>query len=250
MSSPFRDLDDNLIPENQILGYGRTGLVILREETAVKSSDVDIEMNIKSLQHEQAIYQRLGRCTGIVSYLGFSTTTTELAFMKNGDLRTYLARNGSPNKSLQLLWFREVARTLAHIHDRRVIVADIASRNFLLDSDLSIKFCDFTESTKMPLDTCMETVDDEGYSIQADIGQLGAVIYEVVVGERCGCDLFKDVPPTVGRAAWPRRENLPSTQSIWLGPVIEKCWTKGAFRNARDLDTSNVRYRTTKSPSN
>lgn len=80
-------------------------------------------------------------------------------------------------------------------------MADIASRNFVLDSDLSVKFCDFTESTMFPLDTCMETADDEGYSIHTDIGQLGSVMHEVVTGERCAFDFFKDVPIEVARAA-------------------------------------------------
>jgi hypothetical protein len=81
----------------------------------------------------------------------------------------------------------------------------------------------------------METADDEGYSIQTDIGQLGAVIYEVVTGEKVKFDLFKHVPLEDGRAGWPWREDLPSTRNVWLGSVIEKCWTKGAYRNARDL---------------
>jgi serine/threonine protein kinase len=240
MSAPFVDFVSSF-PQAQILGIGRTGLVILREETAVKlpvrwqtSSDDVVQANVESIQHEQDIYRRLGNCDGVVPCLGFSEITTQLAFMKNGDLCAYLTQN-QPPKPLQLSWFREMARTLALIHDRRVLVADIASRNFLLDSDLSIKFCDFSESTKFTLDTCMETADDDGYSIQTDIGQLGAVIYEVVAGERCEFDLFKDVPPEVGRATWPRRESLPSTQNVWLSPIIENCWTKGAFRNAHDL---------------
>jgi hypothetical protein len=73
------------------------------------------------------------------------------------------------------------------------------------------------------------------YSIQTDMGQLGAVIYEVVVEEKVEFDLFKHVPVEVGCAGWPYREDLPSTENVWLGSVIEKCWTKGAFRNARDL---------------
>ncbi|RJE27199.1 STYKc [Aspergillus sclerotialis] len=128
-----------------------------------------------------------------------------------------------------------MARTLAYIHERRIIVADIASRNFLLDADLSIKFCDFTEYTELPLDTCMETADYGGYSVQTDIGQLGAVMYEVVVGEKCNFDIFKDVPLELSRGVWPRREDLPSTKGVWLGSIIEKCWTEGAFHNAHDL---------------
>ncbi|CAI7647969.1 unnamed protein product [Penicillium bialowiezense] len=73
-----------------------------------------------------------------------------------------------------------MARTLEYIHDRRVLVADIASRNFLLDSDMTIKFCDFSEASLLPLDVDMDTLDDNGYTTRIDLGFLGAVIYEVI----------------------------------------------------------------------
>lgn len=85
-----------------------------------------------------------------------------------------------------------MALALSHIHDRSVIVADIACRNILLDSDLSIKFCDFTESTIMPPDTNMETDDDNRYSIHTDIGQLGKVFYKVITGRDCGFNLHEN----------------------------------------------------------
>ncbi|WEW60683.1 hypothetical protein PRK78_006170 [Emydomyces testavorans] len=110
------------------------------------------------------------------------------------DLRKYLAQN-KPFKSLRLKWFCEMTRTLAHIHDQYAIVADIASHNFFLAADLSVKFCDFTDSSVMDLHVDMETAGDDEYSIQTDVGQLGAVIYEVVSGERCEFDLFKEPPP-------------------------------------------------------
>lgn len=121
-----------------------------------------------------------------------------------------------------------MARTLEYFHDQRVLVADIASRNFLLDLDLNIKFCDFSEASLLPL-------DDNGYTTRIDIGFLGAVIYEVVTGEKCEIDLFKDNDPTDGRARWPRREFLPSTENVWLGSIIEGCWVDGGFRNVRSL---------------
>ena len=105
--------------------------------------------------------------------------------MANGDLRTYLGAN-KPSQQLQLSWFRDMARTLEYFHDQRVLVADIASRNFLLDLDLNIKFCDFSEASLLSL-------DDNGYTTRIDIGFLGAVIYEVVTGEKCEIDLFKDI---------------------------------------------------------
>ncbi|PWY83764.1 TKL protein kinase [Aspergillus sclerotioniger CBS 115572] len=199
-----------------------------------RSSDEEVEANIASIQHEQAIYRRLGRYNGIVPCLCFSDTSTELRIMENGDLQSYLYRN-KPPKSLQLSWFRTMARTLAYIHAQKVIVADIASRNFVLDSDLSIKMCDFTEAIDMPLDTCMENAGFGGYSVQTDIGQLGAVMYEVVVGEKCEFDIFEGVPVEASRGVWPRREELPSTEGLWVGLIIERCWTEGAFCTAYDL---------------
>ncbi|PLB44276.1 hypothetical protein P170DRAFT_440584 [Aspergillus steynii IBT 23096] len=183
------------------------------------SPDDDVEANIEVIQREQDIYRRLGQCGGVVPCTGFSPATIHLALMANGDLRSYL-KTHRPPRSLQLSWFQEMARALSRIHTHSVIVADIATRNFLLHTDLSVKFCDFTESTILALHTDMETVDDNGYSIHTDIGQLGVVIYEVVTGEQCGFDLFKDLPLDATRAIWPRRENLPRTADVWLGPII------------------------------
>jgi hypothetical protein len=58
-----------------------------------------------------------------------------------------------------------MAHALACIHDHHVIVADVATRNFLLVAYLSINFCDLAESTILPLDSNMQTADNNGYSI-------------------------------------------------------------------------------------
>lgn len=51
-----------------------------------------------------------------------------------------------------------------YIYDQHMLVADIGSRNFLLDSDLSLKFCDFSEASLLLLDLDMDLVDDYGYT--------------------------------------------------------------------------------------
>ena len=258
MSSPFLDIRGDTIPLEQVLGSGGTAVVLLRDGVAVKtplrylwSSDSDVEVNIETIRREQDVYRRLqssedDRSDGVVRCLGFSTEATQLAYMANGDLQTYLAKC-RPSYQLQLAWFRETVRTLGYIHDRCVLVADIASRNFLLDSDLSLKFCDFSESSLLQLDANMDAVDDNGYTARIDIGLLGTVMYEVVTGNKCEIDLFKDNSPTDGRAYWPDRKFLPSTQDIWLGWIIEGCWD-GEFRDTRSLlrtlDSVDVRLHT------
>ena len=245
MSSPFLDNRGDPIPLQQVLGSGGTAVVLLKNGVAVKtplryiwSSDSDVEVNVEVIRREQDVYRRLQssedeRSDGVVRCLGFSTEATQLAYMANGDLEAYVAKY-RPSHQLQLAWFCEVTRTLGYIHDRRVLVTDIASRNFLLDSDLSLKFCDFSEASLLPLCSNMEVVDDNGYTTRIDIGLLGKVMYEVVTGNKCEIDLYKDNSSTDGRAYWPERKTLPSTQGIWLGWIIEGCWD-GEFRSTHSL---------------
>jgi len=54
--------------------------------------------------------------------------------------KNYLDKHKTPpDQSRQLAWFRAMARALVHVHDRRVLAADIATRNFLLSADLDVK---------------------------------------------------------------------------------------------------------------
>lgn len=245
MSSPFLDAQGNYYPAEAVLGNGNTAVVLLQNGVAVKvplrypwHSASGVDVNIGSIRREQDIFRRLNgpddnRSSGVVRCIEFFPEATQLAYMAKGDLRTYL-KTSRPTHQLQLKWFIDMAWTLENIHDRCVLVADIASRNFLLDSDLSIKMCDFSEASLLPLDCNMGCVDDNGYTTQIDIGLLGAVMYEVVTGESCKIDLYKGNSSTDSRAYWPERSYLPDTNGIYLGWIIEGCWA-GQFRNARSL---------------
>lgn len=202
------------------------------------SSDSDVKAKIQSFRREQEVYRRLQNpgddCShGVVRCIGFSADTTHLAYMVNGDLWTYLIKC-CPPRLLQLTRFNEMARTLSFIHNRRVLVADVSSRNFLLDSDLSLKICDFSEGSLLPLDSNMEAVDDNGFTTRIDIGLLGTLMYEVITGTKCKIDIVKDNSRTDGRAYWPERRFLPSTQGIWHGWIIEGCWN-GEISSAHSL---------------
>ncbi|PLB37104.1 uncharacterized protein BDW47DRAFT_118206 [Aspergillus candidus] len=179
------------------------------------SSDSDVDINIKVIQHEQDVYRRLnlpGSVDGV----------------QNNNKRVY--------RPVQIAWLRQMACVLEQIHERRILVADVATRKFLLDENMCLKLCDFSGATVLPLETiCMEKVDDNGFSIQTDIGQLGAVMYEVITRQKSEIDLFRDNAPDDGRAAWPQRAELPNTDGLWLGWVMERCWTEGGFRNAGRL---------------
>lgn len=107
MSSPFLDIQGNPIPLERILGSGASAVVLLQNDMAIKtplryrwSSDYDVKANTQSLIREQDVYRRLqlpgdDRSHGVVGCIGFSTDATQLAYMVNGDLQTYIANTAS-----------------------------------------------------------------------------------------------------------------------------------------------------------
>lgn len=236
MSLPFLDSKGSTIPEEWILGNGATAVVILQNGVAVKiplrlpwSCAYNIQSSIDSIRREQDVYRRLQqppdddpRASGVVRCVEFASEATHLAHMVNGDLQRYLEKS-RPSAELQLQWCLEMAQALDYVHDRRVLVADIASRNLLLDARLSIKICDFSEATLLPLNTDMLSADDKGYTTQIDIGLLGAVMYEIATGVRCKVDLYMD---SETHASWPARDVLPDTGGLALGGIIEGCWSR------------------------
>ncbi|OCT48536.1 hypothetical protein CLCR_04240 [Cladophialophora carrionii] len=242
----------------KVIGQGATGVIIEQGQYALKIphisrytkiDGVPVEIGsltpkegdyddrpplIASIEVEKAIYKRLGDHDGIVRCHNLESTDISIQMdLLNGDLRHYLAEH-RPDRRTQLSWLTKVAHTMAYIHEHRIIIADLRLDNLLLDATRAVRFCDFGESTLMPLDWDLEGADELGFSVLTDIGQFGAAMYEVVTGLRCKFDLTQDRKEPENLYTCPRRDSLPSTKNIWLGHIIEKCWTQ-AFRSAKEL---------------
>jgi hypothetical protein len=132
---------------------------------------------------------------------------------------------------------------MAYIHEHQTIIANIRLDNLLLDDAWAVKFCDSGESTLMPLDWDIDGTNDLGFSILTDIGQFGAAIYEVITGLTCEFDLTQDRKKPENLYTCSRQVSLPSTKELWLGHLIEKCWTqavKSANELAAELDQERV----------
>ncbi|KIW76719.1 hypothetical protein Z517_09163 [Fonsecaea pedrosoi CBS 271.37] len=189
---------------------------------------------IEAIGVEKAIYRRLGSHDGIVRCYDLETSDPSIRMERmSGDLRHFL-KEQEPQlpRGILLSWFVQLAHTMAYIHGHRIIIADIRLDNLLLNDTLDVKFCDFGESTLMPLEWDLSGTDELGYSILNDIGQFGAVMYQVITGRECKFDLTRK-----GSDSWysgPRRDDLPSTESVWLGHIIENCWTLG-FQSSEEL---------------
>lgn len=133
----------------------KTGVVILRDNLAVKipeirqRMDYNLQPNIRPIRHEQSVYRRLGKFDGVVPCISFP-----------GPVPSSLSWYRLPT-ALQISWFLHMADALADIHDRRALVADIASRNFSLAAALTITLYDSAESSILPLGTEMNTANDD-----------------------------------------------------------------------------------------
>lgn len=246
----FIHTDGRRVTEH-ILGLGGSCIVIQRNQYAVKiprlsrplqedATDSDhegdydeIALSSKLLLAEKSIYRRLGNHPHIVKCYNLSDSEPmiEMDIVHNGNLRSFI-QHTSIDKAQQLGWLIEIASALGFVHEKRIIFGDVRLDNCLIDEELHIKLSDFGNSTLMPLDWDLVAADGQGYSVQTDIGQFGVLIYELSTSERCDFDLWQDSNRDV--ATWPQRSSLPTTQGIWLGDVMEKCWTHG-FATVADL---------------
>ncbi|KAL9108018.1 MAG: hypothetical protein Q9227_007123 [Pyrenula ochraceoflavens] len=263
-------LDGTKIPAIDVIGVGCTGAVIRKGDYVVKIPHISVvyERNgkpmpadtfdppknihyalIECLEREKAIYRRLGEHPGLVRCHNLLSThpSLEMDFLANGDLNRYLGRN-KPERKQKLSWLCEIADTLTHIHEKRVIVSDIHLQNIMLDDNLAAKFIDFSEASLMPPDCDLKCCDEAGSSFMFDVGGFGAMMFEMITGKNCKFEIYQNYGDPENPTNGPKRCDLPSTKEVWLGHIIEKCWTEGAMtakelaaeldKERKDLETS------------
>ena len=196
---------------------------------------ITAEENCTFLENEKEVYHRLGHHDGIINVIKISEEGIEMAYMENGSLFQYLQVQEPPHR-LAVQWILKLARAIDYAHSMCIIIADVASKNVLLDKDMNVQLCDFSDSAAIPLDSDMSQAKHYGLSVKTDIFQFGSLMYEVLTRNAFIYDLLvdKDVDaqrPHSGNEdwqaypVWPRPEDLPSTKHLLLGHVILRCWT-------------------------
>lgn len=166
-----------------------------------------------------------------------------MPYLRQGSLSGYLhAHSDSVDSIRRLRWLQEAAHIIRRVHERRVLVADIATRNFLLDENLSLQMCDFTESVIVSNDEDMANfVSEDFVSVKFDIARFGSMMYKVTSGSRyefyvvpeIETDLDDD-PESKTFKAWPTAENLPNTNNV-LGDIIRRCWVGDGFLTMHEV---------------
>ncbi|KAH8423158.1 uncharacterized protein LDX57_000913 [Aspergillus melleus] len=201
--------------------------------------------NEESLIHEGRIYRHLALVEGVLQPLHISDTEIRMPYISHRSLDKYMSATktvGATQHRQYLAWFRNAADIISRVHGQRVIVADIAARNFLVNKDLSLQLCDFSESLIIPEDDVPEEFLSEDFlSVKFDIARFGSMMYEIVSGHRYEFYINPEIDSDLDEGEsktykeWPTSDRFPDTSDIFFGDIIRKCWRRDGFCNMEDV---------------
>ena len=242
---PYLKPDDTTVASKEILDLGLNGILLQRGQNVLKIPKIwststlvgeDLEIvehsnntNRESHEVEKQVYLRVWPHKGLVDRLEISEDGIFLQYLPNGNLEAHIASQAEPTRSDKVEGIRRIISTVLHIHRKKVLLYDIATRNVLIADDGSLRMIDFGQCSILPEAIDMSTADDNGCTVRSDIFHLGCVIYSTAMWTKFEFDLF-------GRQfKFPRLDNLPSVDGVFCGKVIQKCWG-GIYSNVEELE--------------
>jgi hypothetical protein len=173
-------------------------------------------VNRAEIQNEKEVFERLGSYDGIIQCFKATNEMIELAFANQGDLSTYMQTKPPPPHEVRTKWIQLLVDTFSYVHARKIVVRDIALRNILVH-DNSLKLSDFGETFLLSLETDMERFCINGTTPKIEILHVGFILYSIVVWQELKYDYFYT-------ERWPEAAELPATDGILFGSIIQKCW--------------------------
>lgn len=228
-----------------VVDKGRSGIIfrlnLLRilKAPVIRSDDVNAtedekfhnafekDNNVKFLEKEMTAFQRLGHSEYIVEWYALRPGgVIEMKYMPYGSLsRVLQSHRLSPQQRYS--WILDIAYAVSYAHSQRVIHGDLATRNILIDENLSARLCDFTDAAVLSPDVDMSEAVQDGVSIHTDIFKFGSLFYEVITGRKFDFDPVQATPEGELFPFWPEVNQLPSVTDMDYGAIILKCWNQG-----------------------
>ena len=229
-----------------VVGIGQSGIILRRGQHALKIAKVRDTSNLTQekredqdcmsdiareiLQNEKDVYQRVGKYPGIAEYVELLQDGILLVFYSGGNMDRYISRNRELDWWNKKKWIMSIIKTVAYLHESRVLIDDLALRNLVIADDFSLRMIDFGQCVVLPLESDPSAVEVHGLTAKVDIFQLGCLIYSVAAWQRYEAeplDLDSHLPPL---------ENLPTIDHLPCANMIRKCWS-GAYADINELVT-------------
>lgn len=193
----------------------------------------------RSIQREGQIYDRLGDHPRIIRCLNKGDLFVDLEYAPNGHIESYLRRYPSTSNECRIRFALEAMEAVVFIHSKGVIHSDLAARQFLLDSMLHVKLCDFGFSSfsdgdvlgfEIPSHHLPRDIDGSmPSSFQSDLFAVGSTLYEIMTGKQPYENKSDDtITQLYCNGAF------PDVTGILCGHIIMGCW-RGHFKDAAEV---------------
>lgn len=225
------------ITKGNDIGTGGTAFIErLPSGNVIKTPKPDpfcYKVHCSNMRLESLIYEKIGSHRSIPRIIAWDSETCCLTmeYMANGNLRDYM-RETHENITLELRnqWARQAADGLCAVHSVGAVHCDLCPRNYLLDSELSLKISDFGGSSlSSSTPTAISSTrflppaydEDAPPSFKDDIFSLGSTIYFIMTGKYPYEETSSDEVEKLYEAYI-----FPDVTHLSCGAVIKQCWEK------------------------
>jgi serine/threonine protein kinase len=179
------------IPADDLVGSGSDGFIIRHGDNQVLKiprlfgcsqgngvieADGDNHLHLEHLDLEKDIYERLRGVPGIANCIESNSDGILLEYYRNGSLGDCSSSQPPPAMAQRWNWALQAVECVARCHERRVLVFDIALRNFLLTDEFDLRMIDFANSSLLPVDEDVSKADVDGLTVKLDILHLANVV--------------------------------------------------------------------------
>jgi len=175
-----------------------------------------------SMELEQKAYERLYGVPGIAEYYGIESGGIAIKYYAKGCLELCLPR---ADESTRHKWMIEATEIIHNCHEARVLLFDIAMRNFVVSDDMTLRAIDFEQADVLAYGTNMAEAQSDGLTVKIDLLHLGCVLYSLASATKFQADCASE-------EEWP--SVFPSTENIAAGQVIRGCWDR-RYSSAKEV---------------
>ncbi|GAB7337721.1 hypothetical protein MBLNU457_g3002t1 [Dothideomycetes sp. NU457] len=171
---------------------------------------------------EQRAYERLYGVPGIAEYYGIESGGLVIRYYPKGCLEQLLS---SADECTRHKWMIETTEIIHNCHEARVLLFDIAMRNFVVSDDTTLRAIDFEQADLLAYGTDMSKAQSNGLTVNIDLLHLGCVLYSLASATKFQVDCaFEE--------EW--LNEFPSVEGIAAGQIIRGCWDR-RYTSAKEV---------------
>ncbi|KHJ92410.1 protein tyrosine kinase [Oesophagostomum dentatum] len=177
-----------------------------------------------------------------------------MELMANGDLKTFLRTNRS-SPYQKLCWAAHAAYGIAYMHTKYLIHRDIAARNCLLSSSLTLKIADFgltreggvyqmIARRKLPVKwIAPEVLENNIFTLKSDVWSFGILVWEIMSDGAVPYEGLPNVKVKEMMLQGKHNKFPPGTNAEVVKLVQTRCWMRDPASRCTMLEVAKIMAR-------